>query len=287
MPDCLHEPVLKEHMSLSALSVHDYLCPGAPRRCAEEIAIASEIVLPRHGVFVRRNRFGRGLADPTSIMLFDRNDPFEVEHPVQQRDTSTVLSLSDKFVDELRTLPGQELSPFFELGVAPITPTIAMAHHNLLSTVANDIRAKSIEVEEKALLLLAEIFKHLQEVSRIGAASKNGNYEKSKSPGYAIANEAALFLNKNFKERLLLENIATYVDCSPYYLCRAFKNWTGRTIHQHITELRMSAALELLRNSRRSITEIALELGYSSHSHFTAMFGKVFGITPKSFRILK
>jgi len=250
VPECAHEPVIREHMSLSALSVHDYLCPGAPKQCAEEFATASEIVLPRRGVFVRRNRFGRRLADPTSIMLFDRDDPFEIEHPVQQSDTSTVLSLSDRFVDKLRTLPGQEVSPLYELGVVPITPTIAMAHYDLLS-IASEFRTDPIKVEEKALLLLAEIFSHLQEVSRIAAARNNDNHRESRYPGYEIANEVALLLNSNFRERLLLEDIAAFVDCSPYYLCRTFKNWTGHTIHQHLTELRMSAALELLSNSRR------------------------------------
>ncbi len=284
MPDCLHEPVLREHVNLNELSVHDYLCPGAPKKCAEEVAGASEIVLPRYGVFVRRDRFGRKLADPASVMLFEKNKPFEIEHPVQQHDTSTVLSLSDRFVDELRTLPGQELSTFFELGLVPTTPGIAMAHHNLLSTVADDTVAESVELEEKALLLVADVFQHFQEVSSIAAARKHGNYKESKSPGYEIANDAALCLNRNFRDRLLLENIAASVGCSPYYLCRTFKNWNGHTLHQHLTALRMSAALELLSNSRRAITEIALELGYSSHSHFSATFGKIFGITPKSFR---
>ena len=53
--------------------------------------------------------------------------------------------------------------------------------------------------------------------------------------------------------------------------------------HADEERIRLRMALELLR-SRRGLTEIALDLGYTSHSHFTAAFRNYFGITPSRYR---
>jgi len=55
------------------------------------------------------------------------------------------------------------------------------------------------------------------------------------------------------------------------------------TLTQFRHSIRLRMALELLR-SRRGLTEIALDLGYTSHSHFTAAFRNYFGITPSRYR---
>jgi AraC-like DNA-binding protein len=54
----------------------------------------------------------------------------------------------------------------------------------------------------------------------------------------------------------------------------------GRTLHGHRNELRLRAALDQLPDSRRHLSRLALELGYASHSHFTAAFRRRFGASP-------
>jgi len=81
-----------------------------------------------------------------------------------------------------------------------------------------------------------------------------------------------------------LKPVETLVfKCSPYQLCRNFHRQTGFTLTEFRHSLRLRTALERLR-SRSGITEIALDLGYTSHSHFTAAFRNYFGITPSRFR---
>ncbi len=77
--------------------------------------------------------------------------------------------------------------------------------------------------------------------------------------------------------------LARSVEMSPFELCRQFRQATGFTLTQFRHSIRLRMALELLR-SRRGITEIALDLGYASHSHFTAAFRNYFGITPSRYR---
>jgi AraC family transcriptional regulator len=59
---------------------------------------------------------------------------------------------------------------------------------------------------------------------------------------------------------------------------------TGTSLHAHRTDLRLRAALEPLADPRSDLLELALSLGYSSHSHFTEVFRAAFGTTPSDLR---
>jgi AraC-like DNA-binding protein len=59
-----------------------------------------------------------------------------------------------------------------------------------------------------------------------------------------------------------------------------FSNQTGHTITQQLRQLRMEKAAELLRSGEFNVTEAAMEVGYSSLSHFSAAFHETFGCCP-------
>jgi AraC-like DNA-binding protein len=82
---------------------------------------------------------------------------------------------------------------------------------------------------------------------------------------------------------LSLSDIAREGDVSVFRVCRVFRAATGSTLHAYRNQMRLQAALERL-GGGESLTEVALDLGYSSHSHFTAAFRELFGVTPSSVR---
>jgi len=94
---------------------------------------------------------------------------------------------------------------------------------------------------------------------------------------------ARLLLAERFAEPLTLEEIAEQAGASVFHLCRLFRRWAGTTVHRHRNELRLRASLEPVAGGS-DLTRVALELGYSSHSHFTAAFRTAFGVTPSAFR---
>lgn len=77
-----------------------------------------------------------------------------------------------------------------------------------------------------------------------------------------------------------LEDIGRAVGCSPFYLSRTFSGETGKTIPQYLRQLRMERAAELLRTGKCNVTEAALQVGYSSLSHFSTAFHETFGCCP-------
>jgi len=77
-----------------------------------------------------------------------------------------------------------------------------------------------------------------------------------------------------------LAQIAREVGCSPFYLSRLFSEETGMTIPRYLRKLRMEKAAELLLSGKFNVTEAALEVGYSSLSHFSRAFCEATGYCP-------
>ena len=93
--------------------------------------------------------------------------------------------------------------------------------------------------------------------------------------------EQVIFLLKqNLAEPLSLEELGKKIGCSHFYLSRIFSTQTGHTITQHLRQLRMERAAELLKSGGHNVTEAALEVGYNSLSHFSAAFHETFGCCP-------
>ena len=93
--------------------------------------------------------------------------------------------------------------------------------------------------------------------------------------------EQVIFLLKQkLSEPFSLEELGRKVGCSPFYLSRTFSTQTGQTISQYLRRLRMERAAELLRQKELNVTEVMLEVGYSSASHFSQTFHETFGCCP-------
>src|SRR5207253_689610 len=77
-----------------------------------------------------------------------------------------------------------------------------------------------------------------------------------------------------------LEMLGQEVGCSPFYLSRIFSREVGLTIPQYLRNIRMERAAELLRSGRYNVSEAAVEVGYSSLSHFSKAFCETIGCCP-------
>jgi AraC family transcriptional regulator len=84
-----------------------------------------------------------------------------------------------------------------------------------------------------------------------------------------------------------LEELGREAGCSPFHLSRTFSQVTGMTIPQYLRKLRIERAAELLRSGRFNVTEAALEVGYSSLSHFSQAFCQVIGCCPGLYPLKK
>ena len=87
-------------------------------------------------------------------------------------------------------------------------------------------------------------------------------------------------LRKDLSNPPSLEDLGRLAGCSPFHLSRTFSAATGLTIPQYTRQLRLERAAELLRSGKFNVTEAAMEVGYSSLSHFSQAFHETFGCCP-------
>ena len=101
-----------------------------------------------------------------------------------------------------------------------------------------------------------------------------------------LADAARRLLALRFSEGLSLAAIAAAVATSPFHLARVFRRHVGCSLHAFRTQLRLRAAANHILDGAVDLTAVALDLGFSSHSHFTSVFRTAFGFAPSRLRRL-
>lgn len=97
---------------------------------------------------------------------------------------------------------------------------------------------------------------------------------------------AIRYIDDNLSRQLTLAALAKAVALSPGHFAHAFREATGVAPHRYVLERRVERAKALLRQSDLPITEIADRIGCSSHSHFSVLFHRATGLTPRQYRAL-
>lgn len=116
--------------------------------------------------------------------------------------------------------------------------------------------------------------------------STNGNSPEKRSTGLsgAMLRKINDFIDAEMCGAIRLTDLASLVSLSPFYFCKAFKTETGQTPHQYLTSARIQKAKHMLENEAMGVTDIALAVGFSSHSHLCTAFRRQEGTTPATYR---
>lgn len=108
--------------------------------------------------------------------------------------------------------------------------------------------------------------------------------EKIENKQNPVISKAKEYIQIHLSEEISLEQTAMYVKVSPYYLSKLFKDETGSTFIDYVTEKRLSKAKELLKSGDLSIKEVSFETGYSDQNYFSKIFRRKFGVTPTEYK---
>jgi two-component system response regulator YesN len=102
-----------------------------------------------------------------------------------------------------------------------------------------------------------------------------------------IVEAAKKYIQMNYTKEISLEDIASYVSVSSYYLSRIFSKKEGMTYKDYLIKLRMERAVKLIKEGRKSIKEISIEVGYTDQNYFSKAFKKYYDKSPKEFGMNK
>jgi AraC family transcriptional regulator len=94
----------------------------------------------------------------------------------------------------------------------------------------------------------------------------------------------AAYIEEHVADDIPLATLAELVRLSPYHFCRSFKSSFGMPPHRYHAHRRIERAKQLLANRELPVTAIALDVGFSETSTFTAAFHRLTGQTPTSYR---
>ena len=102
-------------------------------------------------------------------------------------------------------------------------------------------------------------------------------------PGYKLR-QITDWMAEHLADEFNLEQLAAQAKLSKFYFNRLFKNAMGVSPSRHQINLRMDEARRLLRETKKSVVEIALDVGYANPSHFAQLLRRETGLSPSDYR---
>jgi len=194
---------------------------------------------------------------PADVSFMNHGEEYRREAISEEGTYSTWYTLNDELLREL--LDGRAFAhPPRSIPVRTI-----LAQRRLFAGIRSGAVLDSLAVEEKLISLTRMIVGTDRERTAVCRAT-----------AYLLA---------HFSEPVSLSHVASAAGASVSYLSRAFHAATGMTMSAFRQRVRLTRSLDLLPQYEGNVTDLALELGYSSHSHFTACFRTLFDMSPTEF----
>jgi AraC-like DNA-binding protein len=261
-------------LSTPTVSVRDVYCRGSCRHPGpEEHTSTAHVVFPYRGVYVRHVGSDRAVAEANQVLLFSPDQGYQVSHPVAGGDACLSLAIDDAQLGELVPRPllrhGGALAFVRQhLRIDPRAQVlVALLRHGLRSGLAEPLEAESLS--------LTLVQRALGPRTTRAAGGTSGRQH--------LADRAKLVLTSDLARRWTLAEVADRVGVSPVYLTQVFQQVEGVPLYRYQLRLRLARALDLL-DHHDDLSELAMELGFSSHSHFSAVFQRTYGRSPSGFR---
>ena len=92
------------------------------------------------------------------------------------------------------------------------------------------------------------------------------------------------YVQKHYPENITLEDLAGEIHLCRSEACRLFRRYMNQTMFDYLLNYRIEQSLDLLKNSNLNITQIALQVGFSTPGYYTRLFRGRMGITPVQYR---
>lgn len=270
MPEFIDQTLLET----PSVTVRDVYCScGARHKSPEECAGVTQMVFPYRGTYVRFLGSDSAVAEANQVLFFNAAEGYRVSHPIDGGDASLVLVVEDGLMRELAPKSALRDGPVLafrhqRLRIDPRAQAlVAMLRHSLRQGIAEPLEAES--------LALTLVQRALAPRTTHAAGATTGRQ--------LLADRAKLVLASDLARRWTLAEIAVEVGCSPVYLTQVFQQVEGLPLYRYQLRLRLARALDLLAQYD-DLTALGLDLGFSSHSHFSAAFREAYGRSPSEFR---
>lgn len=232
------------------------------------------ITLPLSGVFSKHDAPGRRvIGTPSHAVFFAADTPYRIGFPGGVGDRAITLRFGEALAPEWLDPRGSGEAPASN----GLLPAKAMMLRNLLGTRLERTEADEFEAEALGLDLLDMSLKSVRNDGPVvrpqAQARRTRALERVKE---AVALAPAHKWN--------VAKLAKLANLSPFHLCHVFRESVGTSIYDYVLHERLAHTLDAVLDCGDNLTTIALDAGFTSHSHFTARFRSFFGCTPVALR---
>jgi AraC family transcriptional regulator len=243
-------------------------------RSPEAFCTDYQICLPYRGLFVWHVGRDDVVGDSTQVVLVRGGESYRMSTPVAHGYSELILTPDLEALAEIAHGKGTCLSdhPLFRQRTSLADPKVLTLRSRLLHLAAGRVGTEALEAEELALAVIREA------VQRVQPSTTHADARTVR-----LINRAKEYLAAEYHNRVTLDGVARAAGASPAYLTHIFHRVAGMSLHRYLTRLRLSHAVVELPHAS-DLTRLALDLGFSSHSHFAAVFRRVFACTPSEFR---
>jgi AraC-like DNA-binding protein len=279
-------PVERVVYTRGTLEVGAFRCPaGRPDfRDAGSIRDHCVFVFPRTSVWIRHEGDAAFLADPTLVTFYNPGQRYTREAHDPRGDLCEWFAVDAAtacdVAAERRPAAADRRHRPFAYTHGPSDAATYLAQRRLFRHLRHGAPLDALGVEETVLGLLRRVLAL--------AAGARGGGNASAAPTTAREREAVEHVRRlladGFRGDASLGALARAAGLSPFRLCRAFSRVTGRGLHAYRDELRLREGLAALEQGVSDLTGLALDLGYSSHSHFAERFRRRYGVPPSRVR---
>jgi AraC-like DNA-binding protein len=161
----------------------------------------------------------------------------------------------------------------------PITRAIPIIVLTGKSLTENDMKQLSkgvFAVLNKDIFSADEIVRHIENAL--------SHYQQLGNQTQLLVRKVLAYLHQNYKEPVTRKDMAAYVGISEDYLTTCFQREFGMSPINYLNRYRINRAKVLMASNEYSLTEIALEVGFSSSSYFTRVFRRETGMPPRAYK---
>jgi AraC-like DNA-binding protein len=238
------------------------------------------IVFPRTSVQINYDNGDSIVANPNLVTMYNLHQNFSRKKISDRGDFCEWFAFAPNvLLDAMKRYdPSVEdrMDRPFVARFGPSDPNCYLRQRVVVEHLLQEETPDKIFVEETSMTILEDVLKATYRTSPDARPVRKETLRQHRD----IAIAAQEILSTSYDQDLTLNELAAQLYVSPYLLCRIFRQQTGATVHTYLNQLRLRTALETVKESCGKLTDLALNLGYSSHSHFTQAFRNAFGITP-------
>lgn len=255
----------------------------------EQTTRSHNINFPHTGIYEKQVGRRSFLVDTHHAVFFNAGEPYRTRHPHGTCDRGAYLKIAPALLvgllSDLDPALGEDPRRPFPLTHSLVEPRSFLDQHLLVNDLLAGTVADPLEAEERILSVVRDVLTQMnafREVRRRAPERPGADDPRDLVQGLIA------ILGQRFTEQLGLDQLAELTGYSTHHLCRVFRRVTGTTIHSYRDRLRLHEALLRLLDgdTGTDLTSLALELGYSSHSHFSTRFRAAFHVTPSAVRRL-